>query len=116
MAFVYLLLLYQVRFDCLFVVWCVFFKRKHSFEGFTGEPPHWWGLAMSLLLIAIGTGGIKPVISSFLGDQFTANQERLITKIFMYFYMGINLGSVFSTVTETNKRMFASISIFFKKK
>lgn len=30
-----------------------------SIHGVTGTPPHWWGSALGLLLIAIGTGGIK---------------------------------------------------------
>ncbi len=56
------------------------------------------GVFISLLLIAIGTGGIKPVVSSFLGEQFGADQGELITKVFMYFYFAINLGSVGSTL------------------
>ena len=33
-----------------------------------------WGTAIALLLIAVGTGGIKPVVSSFLGDQFAPEE------------------------------------------
>ena len=29
---------------------------------------------IGLLLIALGTGGIKPCVSAFGGDQFTASQ------------------------------------------
>ena len=29
---------------------------------------------LALFLIAVGTGGIKPCVSSFGGDQFTAEQ------------------------------------------
>ena len=29
---------------------------------------------IGLLLIALGTGGIKPCVSAFGGDQFNANQ------------------------------------------
>jgi dipeptide/tripeptide permease len=31
---------------------------------------HWWGCALSLILVAFGTGGIKPCVSSFGGDQY----------------------------------------------
>lgn len=31
---------------------------------------------IGLLLIAIGTGGIKPCVSAFGGDQFEAGQVR----------------------------------------
>jgi len=30
-----------------------------SIPGVTGEPPSSWGAILSLLLIAVGTGGIK---------------------------------------------------------
>jgi dipeptide/tripeptide permease len=33
---------------------------------------------IGLLLIAIGTGGIKPCVSAFGGDQFTASQVSTI--------------------------------------
>ena len=32
------------------------------------------GPMIGLLLIALGTGGIKPCVSAFGGDQFTADQ------------------------------------------
>ena len=32
-----------------------------------------------LLLIAIGTGGIKPCVSAFGGDQFRADQVATLT-------------------------------------
>ena len=43
-------------------------------------------------------GGIKPCVSAFLGDQFSASQEHMLQRLFMYFYFSINLGSVFSTL------------------
>lgn len=63
-----------------------------------GHPPHWWGMALGLVLVALGTGGIKPVVSAFLGDQFTAAQAHLLDHIFFIFYFCINLGSVLSTI------------------
>jgi dipeptide/tripeptide permease len=63
-----------------------------------GDPPHWWGMALGLGLVALGTGGIKPVVSSFVGDQFTSDQAHLLERVFRLFYFCINFGSVFSTL------------------
>lgn len=59
---------------------------------------HWWGMALGLFLIALGTGGIKPVVSAFVGDQFTPAQAHLLERVFRLFYFCINFGSVFSTL------------------
>jgi POT family proton-dependent oligopeptide transporter len=71
------------------------------------------GAFISLTLIAIGTGGIKPVVSSFLGDQFAADQAALISRVFMYFYFAINLGSVFSTLITPSIRSHWSYAAAF---
>jgi POT family proton-dependent oligopeptide transporter len=55
------------------------------------------GLYAGLLLIAIGTGGIKPCVSAHVGDQFGETNKGLITKAFGWFYFAINFGSLFST-------------------
>lgn len=62
-----------------------------------GENPHWWGMALGLFLVAWGTGGIKPCVSSFGGDQFKSNQTELLSSFFAIFYLSINIGSTFST-------------------
>lgn len=51
------------------------------------------GLFAGLTLIAIGAGGIKPCVSAFVGDQFAAGQEHLLTKVYGWFYWAINLGA-----------------------
>lgn len=51
------------------------------------------GLFVGLTLLAIGAGGIKPCVSAFVGDQFRADQEHLLTKIYGWFYWAINLGA-----------------------
>ncbi|XP_031550604.1 solute carrier family 15 member 1-like [Actinia tenebrosa] len=56
------------------------------------------GVMIGLLLIAVGTGGIKPCVSAFGGDQFTASQERLLQSFFSIFYFAINLGSLLSMI------------------
>ena len=51
-----------------------------------------------LLLIALGSGGIKPCVSANVGDQFTAANSHLVTRIFQIFYFIINFGSFFASV------------------
>ena len=52
-----------------------------------------------LALIAIGTGGIKPCVSAFGGDQFRLpEQERQLQTFFSVFYFSINAGSFISTI------------------
>jgi len=53
-------------------------------------------LAGGLLLMAIGTGGIKPCVSTNVGDQFTEKNKHLIERGFSYFYLSINAGSSIS--------------------
>ncbi|XP_018017235.1 solute carrier family 15 member 2 isoform X2 [Hyalella azteca] len=62
--------------------------------------PRQVGTAMfGLVLIAIGTGGIKPCVSAFGGDQFVLPQQaRELAAFFSIFYFSINLGSLLSTV------------------
>lgn len=52
---------------------------------------------MGLALIALGTGGIKPCVSAFGGDQFVAGQEKQLQSFFSFFYISINAGSLIST-------------------
>uniref|UniRef100_A0A8B9JL45 Solute carrier family 15 member 1 n=1 Tax=Astyanax mexicanus TaxID=7994 RepID=A0A8B9JL45_ASTMX len=57
------------------------------------------GLAMlGLFLIALGTGGIKPCVSAFGGDQFDDHQTRQRSTFFSVFYLCINGGSLLSTL------------------
>ncbi|TKS67193.1 Dedicator of cytokinesis protein 9 [Collichthys lucidus] len=56
-------------------------------------------LAMvGLFLIALGTGGIKPCVAAFGGDQFNENQEKQRRTFFSVFYLCINGGSLLSTI------------------
>ncbi len=50
----------------------------------------------SLMLIALGAGGIKPCVSANVGDQFDESNSSLISKAFDAFYASINAGSVLS--------------------
>lgn len=55
-------------------------------------------LYLGLLLIAIGSGGIKPCVSAHVGDQFGAGNKHLLTQIFNWFYFAINVGAMASTI------------------
>lgn len=54
------------------------------------------GPMIGLFLIALGTGGIKPCVSAFGGDQFTSDQSHLLQSFFSVFYFAINAGSLLS--------------------
>ena len=62
----------------------------------TLDPKGW--MVAGLVLIAIGSGGIKPCVSAHVGDQFGHANKHLIEKIFGWFYFAINFGSFFSTL------------------
>jgi len=49
-------------------------------------------------LIALGSGGIKPLISSFVGDQFDQSNKHLAKIAFDSFYWIINFGSLFASL------------------
>uniref|UniRef100_H2Y3X4 Major facilitator superfamily (MFS) profile domain-containing protein n=1 Tax=Ciona savignyi TaxID=51511 RepID=H2Y3X4_CIOSA len=51
---------------------------------------------IGLLLIAMGTGGIKPCVSSFGGDQFKLHQTVYLSQFFSMFYFAINSGALIS--------------------
>ncbi|MDQ3035906.1 MAG: oligopeptide:H+ symporter [Myxococcota bacterium] len=53
---------------------------------------------LGLALIAIGSGGIKPCVSANVGDQFTKENQDLVSKVYQVFYFSINFGSFFSTL------------------
>ncbi|XP_023820947.1 solute carrier family 15 member 1 [Oryzias latipes] len=53
---------------------------------------------VGLLLIALGTGGIKPCVAAFGGDQFEDHQEKQRGTFFSIFYLSINAGSLLSTI------------------
>ncbi len=54
---------------------------------------------IGLILIAFGTGGIKPCVVSFGADQFTLPQQREeMSTFFGIFYASINFGSMISTI------------------
>jgi solute carrier family 15 oligopeptide transporter 1 len=60
---------------------------------------------IGLVLIAVGTGGIKPCVSSFGADQFVPG-DKSVSSFFLVFYFCINLGSVFSIIVTPILRAY----------
>ena len=56
------------------------------------------GSHTGLFLIALGSGGIKPLVASFVGDQFDQFNKHLVKIVFDAFYWIINFGSFFASL------------------
>lgn len=72
---------------------------------------------IGLLLIAMGTGGIKPNVSAFGGDQFKLpEQAKHLATFFSLFYLSINAGSMISTlltpILRENVHCFGELSCY----
>ncbi|TWT74386.1 POT family MFS transporter [Allorhodopirellula solitaria] len=80
----------------LSIVYCI----GHAALALMGTPPVSAGmwLFIGLLLISIGSGGIKPCVSANVGDQFGQSNQHLLTKVYQWFYFSINLGACFSSL------------------
>ncbi len=53
---------------------------------------------VGLLVIAIGSGGIKPCVAAFGGEQFKLpEQAKQLAVFFSIFYFSVNAGSLIST-------------------
>ncbi|NWW46806.1 S15A1 protein, partial [Pedionomus torquatus] len=71
----------------------------HNRDGSPDSIPVHIALSMiGLILIALGTGGIKPCVSAFGGDQFEEDQDKQRSRFFSIFYLSINAGSLLSTI------------------
>ena len=56
------------------------------------------GFYTGLFLIALGSGGIKPCVSAFVGDQFDQSNKHRAKVVFDAFYWMINFGSFFASL------------------
>ena len=56
------------------------------------------GFYTGLFLIALGSGGIKPLVVSFVGDQFDESNKSMAKVVFDFFYWTINFGSFFASL------------------
>ena len=74
------------------LIYCVGHACLAMFEGSRN------GFYTGLFLIALGSGGIKPLVVSFCGDQFTTANKHLAKLVFDAFYWTINFGSFFASL------------------
>ena len=74
------------------LVYCAGHACLALFEG------HRTGFFLGLGLIALGAGGIKPLVASFMGDQFDQRNKHLARVAFDAFYWIINFGSLFASL------------------
>ena len=56
------------------------------------------GFYFGLFLIALGSGGIKPLVSTFMGDQFDHTNKHKAKLVYDAFYWIINFGSFFASL------------------
>ncbi|MBN8480859.1 MAG: MFS transporter [Xanthomonadales bacterium] len=66
---------------------CLAFFESHAAGFYTG-----------LFLIALGSGGIKPLVVTFCGDQFDQSNKSKAKVVFDAFYWIINFGSFFASL------------------
>jgi POT family proton-dependent oligopeptide transporter len=76
----------------LSLLYCVGHAFLAAFDG------HRLGFYAGLFLIALGSGGIKPLVSSFVGDQFDQTNKERAKVVYDAFYWSINLGSFFASL------------------
>ena len=53
-------------------------------------------LYLGLILIAIGSGGIKPCVTAHVGDQFGKSNAHMLERVYGWFYFAINAGALIS--------------------
>ncbi|MFA9216247.1 MAG: oligopeptide:H+ symporter [Sphingomonadaceae bacterium] len=56
------------------------------------------GFYFGLFLIAFGSGGIKPLVAAFMGDQFDQSNKNRAKLVYDAFYWIINFGSFFASL------------------
>ncbi|KAL3812339.1 hypothetical protein ACJIZ3_013607 [Penstemon smallii] len=97
-----------IIFSCIYAVGMVMLTLSASID--TLRPPHCTKrpcipaskgqtafLYCALALIALGTGGIKPCVSSFGADQFDESDQKEANKkyaFFNWFFFAINMGAL----------------------
>ena len=77
------------------------------------------GFFTGLFLIALGSGGIKPLVVSFVGDQFDQTNKHKAKLVYDAFYWTINFGSFFASLLAplAYTEMITSVALgwlFFK--
>lgn len=81
------------RYATILALSCVYIAGNAVLALTVGSPV---GLGIGLSLIAFGSGGIKPCVSAFMGEQFSPENRDFIARAFGMFYWAINFGSFFA--------------------
>jgi POT family proton-dependent oligopeptide transporter len=55
-------------------------------------------LIVAMIFLSLGAGGIKPCVSAHVGDQFGTKNQRLVPRVFQWFYFAINVGAAASMI------------------
>ncbi|KAL1920749.1 uncharacterized protein VTP21DRAFT_11384 [Calcarisporiella thermophila] len=90
-----------------------------TIPGILGIPPNIpiAGPLGALMLIALGTGGIKPCVSTHGGDQYLPHQKDGIDWFFSIFYTSINVGALISgnitPAVRKNVQCFGEYDCYF---
>src|SRR3546814_16865299 len=84
------------KYDAVFWLSMVYFAGHACLALFEGNRT---GCFTGLFLIALGSGGIKPLVSAFVGDQFDRRNKHLAKVVYDAFYWTINFGSFFASLT-----------------
>ena len=93
-----------------------------SAVNFSGDPDNEEGetvnmilCIVALIIVACGTGGIKPCVSTLGGDQFSSDErgQSQLKDFFSIFYFAINAGSLCSTFITPVLRAQGSYTIAF---
>ena len=88
----------------------------------TSFDPSNVGCIVALILIGIGTGGIKPCVSAFGADQFSGEYgrqvprqqlEKEVSQFFGVFYFAINFGSICSYIFTPLFRNYVGFPLAF---
>ncbi len=83
------------KYRTIFWVSIIYCLGHACLAAFEDQPT---GFYAGLFLIAVGSGGIKPLVSSFMGDQFDQTNKHLAKLAFDAFYWIINFGSFFASL------------------
>src|SRR5688572_25333603 len=83
------------KYRTIFWLSLVYSVGQACLAGFVAERH---GVYLGLALIALGSGGIKPCVSAFVGDQFDRTNAHLAKLVFDAFYWIINFGSFFASL------------------
>ncbi|KAG0023094.1 hypothetical protein BGZ80_010396 [Entomortierella chlamydospora] len=96
-----------ITFSCIYVIGMVMITifAIPNLLGPVGTVSHFLTF-LPMLIIAAGTGGVKPCVSAHGGDQYLASQEAGKDFFFNIFYVAINSGALITryVVPEISKR------------